>query len=860
MNPGWQHVTLFTQPVVLRLSQIKPTRLRATRLIAQAFTLSVALFLATGLLGKAADAQNTYTVTSTNDDVDAALGDENCETSNGECTFRAAINEANQSTAVDTIEFGDLSAEGSAVIFPATPLPNVSETTIIDGTTEPNYTAGEGPVVALDGDSISGSGSNGLVFYGEDASASHLKALAIINFSGEGIQIQRGAQEVTIEECYIGVRPDGTTAAGNGGSGIWIGSNNNQIGTSDGGNLISGNGNIGIEISGEENEVRENLIGVTANADAPLPNGSGSFEEGGVIVSNGPGNALIDNVIAGNDGQGIFIKGRSYRNSIRSNYVGTSQALSDLGNTFNGIRVDSSPESNDGEVEVYDNIVGFNRIYGISINGNYVDISNNYIGTTPDGANIGNYITGLRVAARHVVVGSSEVGGEEQPGNVIGFNGFSGIRMLEGRDNIVRGNYIGTNRERHDFDNQDIGIEIRARGAESAGHVIGYGFDEVVPPDPSPSNGGQGNVIAHNEAKGIDLVEKGGTVSGNAVRGNSIHSNGRDNDEDVGIDLGDDGATENDAGDGDEGSNNLQNAPEIDADQIDYDSDAEEVTVRYKVDTDPSHADFGSEGLKIDFYVTGTGSGGEGKRHLYTDRYPESEATSFREITFETPAGANVSESDRIVATATDAEGNTSEFTAPPGAKLSVELAKFEGSQVGESEIELIWETTLETNSDGFEVQHKRKEGSWSKIGFVESKAEGGTSAEAKRYKFVAEGLPVGTHQFRLKQLDLDGSAYVHNPVTVELGMQEARRLSPPAPHPVSAQSTISFAVKEQIDTRVALYNILGQEVAILYEGTPGAEEQQTVQLDASGLSSGIYMLRLEAGGKAKTRRVTVVQ
>lgn len=860
MNPGWQRVTLFTQPVALRLFQIEPTRPQASGLLARAFTLSVALFLATGLLGKAAYAQNTYTVTSTSDGIDAAPGDANCETSNGECTFRAAIEEANQSTAVDTIEFGDLSAEGSAVIFPDTPLPNVNETTVIDGTTEPSHTAGEGPVVALDGASISESGSNGLVFYGEDASASRLKALAIINFSGEGIQIQRGAQEVTIEECYIGVRPDGTTAAGNGGSGIWIGSSNNQIGTSDGGNLISGNGNIGIEISGEGNEVRGNLIGVTADADAPLPNGSDSFKEGGVIVSNASGNALIGNVIAANEGQGIFIKGRSYQNSIRSNYVGTSQGLSNLGNTFNGIRVDSSPESEDGGTEIYDNIIGFNRIYGISINGNYVDIANNYVGTTPEGANIGNYTSGLRIAARQVVVGSAQVGGEEQPGNVIGFNGFSGIRMLEGSDNIVRGNYIGTNRERHDLGNHGAGIEIRARGAESTGHVIGYGFDEVVPPDPSPSNGEQGNVIAHNEEKGIFLVEKGGTVSGNALRGNSLHNNGRDNDEDVGIDLRDDGATENDAGDGDEGVNNLQNAPEIDADQIDYDSNAEEVTVRYKVDTDPSHAEFGSEGLKIDFYVTGTESGGEGKRHLYTDRYPESEATSFREITFETPAGASVSESDRIVATATDAGGNTSEFTAPPGAKLSVELATFEGSQVEESGIELIWETALETNSDGFEVQHKREGGSWSEIGFVESKAEGGTSAETKRYKFTAEGLPVGTHQFRLEQVDLDGSVYVHDPITVELGMQNARHLSHPAPHPVSNQSAISFAVKEQIDTRVALYNVLGQEVAILYEGTPKAEEEQTLQLDASGLSSGIYMLRLEAGGKMKTRRVTVVR
>src|SRR5205823_12114985 len=48
--------------------------------------------------------------------------------------------------------------------------------------------------------------------------------------------------------------------------------------------------------------------------------------------------------------------------------------------------------------------------------------------------------------------------------------------------------------------------------------------------------------------------------TGNAIRGNSIFSNGTTA-QHLGIDLGTNGVTANDAGDGDTGANNLQNFP-----------------------------------------------------------------------------------------------------------------------------------------------------------------------------------------------------------------------------------------------------------------------------------------------------------
>ena len=192
---------------------------------------------------------------------------------------------------------------------------------------------------------------------------------------------------------------------------------------------------------------------------------------------------------------------------------------------------------------------------------------------------------------------------------------------------------------------------------------------------------------------------------------------------------------------------------------------------------------------------------------------------------------------------------------------LPVELASMEATRTGESTVVLTWTTASETDNAGFRVQHRtRSDSSWSRVGFVESKSEGGTTAEAQSYRFTAEDLEAGTHQFRLKQVDLDGSARLHDPVAVELRMEKALRLSGPAPNPVQGPATVSFAVKEPTEARLILYNTLGQRVRTLYRGALSAGETQTARLAAGDLASGVYFLRLRAGDRTRSQRVTVVR
>jgi len=186
----------------------------------------------------------------------------------------------------------------------------------------------------------------------------------------------------------------------------------------------------------------------------------------------------------------------------------------------------------------------------------------------------------------------------------------------------------------------------------------------------------------------------------------------------------------------------------------------------------------------------------------------------------------------------------------------------------------LTWQTASETNNSGFYIQHqspsvdgdspagssadRNPSGDWERLGFVQG-AE--TTSSATSYQFTVEKeLSLGTHWFRLRQVDTDGTAYLSDPVSLQVQMWKKIRLSAPAPNPTTEKIRLSFAVKESDDTTVRLYNLLGQRVATLYQGQPAAKEQHRLSLDTSGLTSGTYVIRLQAGGTAKTRKVTVVR
>ncbi|PSQ81709.1 MAG: hypothetical protein BRD41_01885 [Bacteroidetes bacterium QS_1_63_11] len=120
--------------------------------------------------------------------------------------------------------------------------------------------------------------------------------------------------------------------------------------------------------------------------------------------------------------------------------------------------------------------------------------------------------------------------------------------------------------------------------------------------------------------------------------------------------------------------------------------------------------------------------------------------------------------------------------------------------------------------------------------------------------------LDPGTHRFRLQQKDLDGSTSLSGVETVDVGLDEAVRLSTPAPNPTTGTATLEFGVKTSTEVTVSVYNVLGQRVQTLYQGTPQADQVRDVTVDASSLPSGVYFVRMKADGQTATQRLTVVR
>jgi uncharacterized lipoprotein YddW (UPF0748 family) len=193
-------------------------------------------------------------------------------------------------------------------------------------------------------------------------------------------------------------------------------------------------------------------------------------------------------------------------------------------------------------------------------------------------------------------------------------------------------------------------------------------------------------------------------------------------------------------------------------------------------------------------------------------------------------------------------------------APLPVELASFDATQTRPDAVRLTWTTASETNNAGFRVQHRNGDGGWATLGYVESKAAGGTTSDATTYQFTTEDLATGTHRFRLKQVDFDGTSTLSNTITVDVQMRQALRLSAPAPNPVTDVATVSFAVKKTTDATVTLYDVLGQKVRTLYDGQATGGEPHTLRIRANDLASGVYLLRLRGGNEIRTERLTIVR
>ncbi len=78
-------------------------------------------------------------------------------------------------------------------------------------------------------------------------------------------------------------------------------------------------------------------------------------------------------------------------------------------------------------------------------------------------------------------------------------------------------------------------------------------------------------------------------------------------------------------------------------------------------------------------------------------------------------------------------------------------------------------------------------------------------------------------------------------------------------PNPARGNATVAFSLAESADVRVAVYDVLGREVAVLTDG-PLGEGAHTATVETARMAPGLYVVRVESDAEARTARFTVVR
>ena len=617
-------------------------------------------------------AESVYTVTSTGDDGDATTR-ANCASGTGACTLRAAILEANghanDPAGPDVILF-DIPGVAPHVIAATSSLPLITDPVTIDAGLPAAGNPRQVELTGVDCNTTSNIACDGLVVA---ADSTTIRGLAINGFfncvrispSG-GLSVVRGA---VIEGNYIGtnaagdaLKPHATLRLDRAVELILVA--DSRIGgdpTAGEGNVIAGY--AAAQIYGSDvtsTEILGNRIGTDPSGSASLGGGGIGMQLSGggdnVLGAPGAGNVISGLTASGiQPGIGIWVVG-SNNNVVQANRIGTDasgttlvpNASTGLALQANGTMVGGSPSGA--------NVISGNA-EGIKVQDSPVDLSKpgdneisyNLVGTDVTGSQrLGNRSDGVTVGGTQNLIAHNVISGNGTA-DVVG----RGIGLFA-VDNRVESNLVGVGRDGGPLGNSGVGVAVSDDPFAGSGNVIGG----------SPATA---NHIAYNGEAGVLVDGFGAHVGhppGTTVRGNSIHDNGgRNGVPALGIDLltagearGPDGIDPLDA---DDGANEKQNAPEITGVTITGATTVVDVRLHSTPDADFTVDLYDNAGCDDTGY-------GEGERWLAatTERTAAADATDPGTVTFQVQLDEVITAPHAISATATNANGSTSEFSA----------------------------------------------------------------------------------------------------------------------------------------------------------------------------------------------------
>ncbi len=480
---------------------------------------------------------------------------------------------------------------------------------------------------------------------------------------------------------------------------------------------IPGNGPHTINLTSNLPNISDTTGGTTINGySEPGASPNTHAQQSNAVIKiqvNGQGPSAFDairisssnNVIRGlavyNVRRGIYIFGAGANNNvIAGNFIGTNAAATFAQTTSiedaNGVHITNGADNNriGGAALADRNVISGNSRHGVATffegtNSNVV--RNNIIGLSPQGdrrlANLGHGIDINSSSAGNIIGG---MGANQR--NIISGNGepsttmyYAGVEISHGsgnRDNKVLGNCFGTDltcnaapgyarlshygvRLEDLVNNNEVAFNVIGNTQQGGVHIDGFSTVNNVVHDNRigiSANGaaipnaffgvrvkfhakqntiGPNNIIANNPiGVHIDFDDD----DRNTITRNSIYNNSE-----LGIDLGPKaGVTPNDNGDGDAGANQELNYPELTSattSQVQGSACGEAVVPKP---------------CTVEIFVASSNSSDSGGGQYGQGRTLVGTGTASGAFTI---AISGVTNGELLTATATDAEGNTSEFS-----------------------------------------------------------------------------------------------------------------------------------------------------------------------------------------------------
>ena len=224
-------------------------------------------------------------------------------------------------------------------------------------------------------------------------------------------------------------------------------------------------------------------------------------------------------------------------------------------------------------------------------------------------------------------------------------------------------------------------------------------------------------------------------------------------------------------------------------------------------------------------------------------------------------------------ATADNSDGESRElsvsFSATWDVPVAAELASVTGEYTLDSTVFLQWGVASQTNNLGWEVYRSVDQIRYDQIG--ELIPGDGTLDGYRIYSFLDIEPPEADAAFYyLKQLDLDGKSSRSRLIEVLLSVDAIRLPTANAlwqnyPNPFNPETIIGFDLVEESTVSVTIYDITGQIVATLADGSPMREGHHEVTwngLTRSGnkVASGVYFYQLHTASFTSVKRMTLLQ